>query len=166
MPWRRGRVGSVELRPDGVNHVGGQDGFAVEEAIEVLEQGVGFGAFEQVADRTAGDGFDEVLFVVGAGEDGDADVGVTGGEGTRDLKGVHAGKTQFREDEVRLGLDDELERGTAVSGLADNLVATRVEQGGDSLANERLVVDKDDLHCDPLSSLRGPYRRTMTMMRV
>jgi len=30
--------------------------------------------------------------------------------------------------------------------LADDVVAARLEEGGDAVANERLVVDEDDLH--------------------
>lgn len=137
---------AVELRPDRAGHAGREDGFAVEQAVEVEEELVGLGALEEVADSAAVDGFDEVLFVVGVGEDGDADIGVTRGKRSGDLEGVHAGEAEFGEHDIGLGFDDHLERGATVAGLADDMVAARLEEGGDAVANERLVVDEDDLH--------------------
>ncbi len=138
--------GAVELGPEGAGHAGRKDGFTVHNLIEGEKELLGLAGFEQVADGAAGDCLDEVLVVLRGGEDGDAKVGIAGGEGPRGLKGVHAREAQFGENEIGLRVGDDLERAATIAGLADNFVAVRLKQCGDAAPDEGLIVNKDDFH--------------------
>src|SRR6188768_1277018 len=119
-------------------------GLAVRDPTQELDDPTGRLALEQVAGGARADRGEQVLLGARGGEDHDLRVGRDLAQPRQRAEAVELGHRQVEEDEVgleALGLDDRL---VAVRGFADHVELVLLEQGGERLARERVVVDEQD----------------------
>ena len=110
-------------------------------------------ALEQVAGGAGPDGRQDRVVVLVHGQHDDLDVRVPPGDEAGGLDPVEVGHLDVHDDDVRLGLGDQVQRLAAVARRADHLDAVqRAEQGDQPVAHDLVVVDDQDLDAHDSSS--------------
>jgi hypothetical protein len=130
---------------EAAGHARGDDGVAVGDGPDGPDE---LERQDVLQDKTAGaeaERPERVLIQVEGRQDQDARMRFGRNDRSGRLNPVHAGHPDIHHDDVRVAAANEIERGRAVGGLADDDDARFLfEDHAESLAQERLIVDEDD----------------------
>src|SRR5512139_275489 len=134
----------VELDELG-GHGGGDDGFAALGALDRVDHFVGFHALQQVAVGACAQGAGEVVFGFRQGKDKDGQGEAVGAQLLHQGDAVGAGHVEVEDEDVgavRLQQHGDL---VGIAGEGGDLdAAALLEQFGEALAEQGVVVDEDD----------------------